>query len=536
MTPEPLFEGRPASYWVAQLQDLSPDFRAQARHAIRQFGASAVPALLSALPEDPFQDGGPAFGMLVELRGAATKPLVAALEDPSRAAVWHLIASILAHIGAPAVPALIEPGRDLGEFALAALRDIGPPAEPAIPLLERMLTVDTSTESYGKANIISVLGSIGGAAACSAPAIAVFLNHTDAHLRETAAHALSRFGAEALPHFQRELSSGDLERQCRAVRWLHLIKEDAAPAIPDLCEFLEQALAPEEVRRAAIDLIGALGPMSVEAVPTLINELCGPEDADQLTLEAAALALGWIGEEAVAALPELAALVRGDEYCSEEARIAAIDSMKAIGIDEEAMAALISALEDEIAPMVREWAAEALGELGGAARPALPTLAQLLGDDDTDLVEASLIAICRIGPEPSLGGRLIDALASPNTDLRIAATKALGRLGREVTGARQALTGRLRDEALPVRNEALQGLVSIGAGQDAVAPLVELLENEDHCLLAAYVLGNMGRDATYALPELLVAMESAPDDAKEVMRLAVESILRAGKRPENLGL
>ena len=58
-------------------------------------------------------------------------------------------------------------------------------------------------------------------------------------------------------------------------------------------------------------------------------------------------------------------------------------------------AALIIALRDEDASM-RKKAADALGELGSAAKDAIPALTKVLKDEDKDVRDAAQTALAKI--------------------------------------------------------------------------------------------------------------------------------------------
>ena len=68
---EPMFEGRPASQWVAQLRDKDAAVRKQAADALEKIGPAAVPALLAALDDTDKEFPKTAAAVLKKLGPAA---------------------------------------------------------------------------------------------------------------------------------------------------------------------------------------------------------------------------------------------------------------------------------------------------------------------------------------------------------------------------------------------------------------------------------------------------------------------------------
>ena len=90
-------------------------------------------------------------------------------------------------------------------------------------------------------------------------------------LKETAADALSRIGAEAVPALIAALRDPDAPVRLQAARALSRIGPEAAPAVPALTA----ALSDHDVlvRRNAARALGQIGPAAKHAVPELIRAL-----------------------------------------------------------------------------------------------------------------------------------------------------------------------------------------------------------------------------------------------------------------------
>src|SRR5205814_8924280 len=94
--------------------------------------------------------------------------------------------------------------------------------------------------------------------------------------------------------------------------------------------------------------------------------------------------------------------------------------------------------------------------------------------------------------------------------VRVAATKALARIGTPAQPAVPALLRSLKDRSAAVRSCAAGALGWVGPGAEAVPPLIEALSDEDaevrRC--AAFALSQLGPLAEAAVPGLI---ERLPD-------------------------
>jgi len=140
-------------------------------------------------------------------------------------------------------------------------------------------------------------------------------------------------------------------------------------------------------------------------------------EGDQDTREGAALALGAIGE---AAVPHLLALQNNADI---DIRCWAAWALAKTG-SEQAIRPLISALKDTDSDM-RLCAVMALGELRAAE--ASPALVAQLQIDDGLLTRCAADALEKIGA-PAIPA-LMGALEHPKNQVRVWATRALGRIG-----------------------------------------------------------------------------------------------------------
>jgi Uri superfamily endonuclease len=172
--------------------------------------------------------------------------------------------------------------------------------------------------------------------------------------------------------------------------------------------------------------------------------------------EAAALALGRFGTEAVAPLAEMLA---GDE---QEARWWAARALAEVG-GQGAVEALVQGMEDGD-PDVRACAALALGRIGAAA--AAPALADRLADDSAFVASVAADALSMIGD--GAVEALATKLASDSAHTRLLAVRALSRIkSQQAIGP---LFGLLEDPSYLVRHYAREALESLGVGMIFFSP------------------------------------------------------------------
>jgi hypothetical protein len=103
-------------------------------------------------------------------------------------------------------------------------------------------------------------------------------SYTEWTVSETAAHALGRMGAAAVPDLIESLHDQDPAVRLLASQVISRIGPEAVLAVPDLIELLNDE--EERVRRAAIRALGQIGPDAVDAVPELVR-LLREADGDQ---------------------------------------------------------------------------------------------------------------------------------------------------------------------------------------------------------------------------------------------------------------
>src|SRR5579871_4241735 len=124
----------------------------------------------------------------------------------------------------------------------------------------------------------------------------------------------------------------------------------------------------------------------------------------------------------------------------------------------------------------RQNAARQLGNLGLAARGAVPGLGKLLHDQYAEVRGAAGKALGQIG-KPSVSV-LVEALKDRDAGVRIRAAQALGQAGPDAKEAVPALIEALKDKQVEVRIAVVDALGEMGdEGKEAAPRLARLLHD-----------------------------------------------------------
>ena len=314
------------------------------------------------------------------------------------------------------------------------------------------------------------------------------------------------------------------------------------------------------------------GPHAEPAIAPLIAAL---KDPDQLVRGTAADALGRIGPQAKAAVPEITAALT-------DGRInvfIASGALQGFGHDAEAaVPGLVERLKSEVArhqtdkrqgkPPVRysvpmspiASVINVLGSIGPAAKEAMPLLLDLADDEDPVVRSAVVWAFPAISPDAA---KAIEAVLYGTQDqdvtVQLAALRGLSAIGNRGLAAVPALTKKLLDKNEQVRRFAALALGAVGS-KEAVPALRRALRDRSsdvrieaaNALLkfdsanrgswevlkeelqsqrawpreqAAFSLGELGLPAEEAVPLLVKLLK---DDFVRVRAAAAEALGKIG--------
>lgn len=181
----------------------------------------------------------------------------------------------------------------------------------------------------------------------------------------------------------------------------------------------------------------------------LLDDLISGDDE---RAEAAAIALGKLGDQALPGLRGLLAHPDSDHRWWAARALAEVESGAAV-------AALIDTCADRD-PDVRACAIHALGLFGAQAAPAIPTLIQRLADSSAYVGQLAADSLALIGKEATLA--LVDALKNGTPSVRGRAARALAQL-TDVKSI-PALIAALDDESPIVEYYADLALQKMGVG------------------------------------------------------------------------
>ena len=423
--------------------------------------------------------------------------------------------------------------QELGAPNVAVRRDaaytldrMGAAAKDALPALIRALD-DNDKQVWSFA--ISAIANLGPDAKEAIPALIDGLGNRRTRGRDRdrrqamtrSAFALSRIGAAAIPPLIEALKSDDSGLRAGAAKALAGMRGEAAPAIPGLIANLK---GEGDVRSETAEALGAIGGA---AVKPLMDSLRAREPRERA---GAAISLALIGADAKESAPVIFDLAKTES--DPQVRIAVLGALQKIGVEPgDAVPLLVAGIKDDNEPVrhaainalvllragralsltaltpllkdenatTRQRAARALGRMGPSAAPSVPALIEAARTSPADGSIAN--ALAEIGPDAlpavlaALQGApapdaerllgllrgfgkpaipvLLEALKHPSPQVRAAAAKALGGMGREAKSAAEPLFALASDTEAPVRAAALRALVALGASSEKLKPLLD---------------------------------------------------------------
>ena len=481
------------------------------RHEEWSDGEQPDPAWLAARARD------------LRLREQAVEALVPFLKDPDARVRWNAALALGAcRAGAkPALPALIamlksESGRVRTDPRMQFNTVNGQSGD--------VVYLPGRNDRGDKVAIAAILalGMIGPEATAAVPELVRALRDDDPRVRWFAAGALASIGPGAkasVPALIEALRSKDVATGGEVTFWNGAMSREDGP-----------------IRLAAAVALGRIGPESRAAVPDLVRAL---RDPDARVRSETAQALGAIGPAAGAAVAELVRMMSRD--ADDEVADLAAEALGRIG------AAAVPAVSEILRgrdPDARIRAVKALGAAGPKAAAATADLLRALGDRDEELRTAAAAALGRIGHGPEAKAAipaLIAALKDPDWKVRQHAAVALGQIGPMTDRVIAALIVGLKDPEEAVALRASDALTLIGTS--ALPPVLALLRDEDRAVRQSAIgtLVDFGRaahtpgDETEAharerAAAARAALRSALGDRDERVRFgASEALRRLGK-------
>lgn len=560
-------DAAPAAPALAALTaDTDPNVRAAAVRSLSKIGRAGVPALTAAVNCDD------ADLRLAALRGLganrhALAPAAAALVrrlGDENATVRTLAASLLLSAdprdarAADALEGLLKDAETRLE-TLAALQEAGPAAAPVVPHLKRhwanfrkqerlaaviaagligpgakdllpLLTPEVRQSADAEMRLAAAVAvcRLGAAGAAGFPDAVACLNDTTNGLHGGVAQALVLAGpptASALAEGLKMKGAFGRTMAALTLRDLGVLSLRAAPALRD-------SLASDsdyQVRYYAAQALGqiaAASPPAAERDAIVVALAKALGDGEPWVRHHAAEALAKYGPAAAA--PKLTALLK-DPVAAPQAAVAlvAIDPARAA----DAVAALMPFLT-HAEGNTRSLAAVALGEIGPAAKPAVPALVKALSAPENVqnwvCAESAAFALMRIDPTAAAPGLkwLADfhgrrVSGGSQSEVKLEAS----RLG---TVLAPVFVHALASPDAQIRSFAAEGIVWTNSPADTARELGKLLAAPEPSIrrLAATELGRLGAAAAPTLAGLR-KLQSAPDEVQAAAAEAVRAITAA---------
>jgi HEAT repeat protein len=227
------------------------------------------------------------------------------------------------------------------------------------------------------------------------PALRKALKDPDHDFRSKSIFVLGKMGPvgkEAVPDLIAVLKDDkDWRVRSSAISTLGKMGEEAEAAVP----MIIKSLTDKDVsaRLNAATALGQIGPAARLAVPDLAKAL---EDSNFGVRKGAATSLGQLGFRAKSAIP---ALTKSLEDEASTVRLAAAEALLHIDPEkqtETAVQTFVKALESSTDFFIRRDAAQALGEIGPAAKVAVPALQAATQDKELLVRDVAAAALRKV--------------------------------------------------------------------------------------------------------------------------------------------
>jgi HEAT repeat protein len=360
---------------------------------------------------------------------------------------------------------------------------------------------------------------------------------------------LARLGRVGVVDLIKLLNHTDDEIRRAAVETLGRIGPEARPALVMLIEMLkdaEQKAMHDEICDAIRDI--RLDERNIDAAPVFL-EMLQPDhnylDADQLvghlgstvipdlmglvddrksklwTRVLAARALRIIDDDAETAAPAVAALLESQEKeLNVYLKVELVDVLARIGKNCPDAALAVAA---EF-PNIPESAGPALQAIGA---PAIVLLSKLLTDDRADVRVAAVETLAEFDDETgAVGVNLVRAMKDPDPLVRAAAATALGEKRHRSSEAIVELLAALADSRLPVRVAAARSLSGYDLDSGRVVPALVSTLSDEYLSVRVSACRSLGAFGPLALESVSELKRVAAKDEFASGRIAAGDALR----------
>jgi HEAT repeat protein len=230
----------------------------------------------------------------------------------------------------------------------------------------------------------------------------------------------------------------------------------------------------------------------------------------------ACVVLADIGPDAAEAVPEIQAVLQAKDP---DVRLQALVALGEIGAAaKSAVPAIVSLAENDEFVHVRYAAVYALGNIGGDGT-ATASLHKGMKSDDEFLKTICSWALARTNPTnkelvAEAIGVIVNAFQSEDVHVRQAAARAMVELDVDHAVAAPILVKALQDKDQTVVANAIAALASLGP--KALGHVDDALADKDLRHYATRLIARLGREASSAVPALIEALGKQTDSPSDV--------------------
>jgi HEAT repeat protein len=273
---EPLYKGRPLSYWAMMTQDQDLDSQPsdqaiEAIEAVRAIGPAAIPYLLKWI-QPPWSDSRLPDGAVQSFKAlgsqaASAIPKLAAILNQRAASIddessKSSAAEALAYLGPEAIPVLLAAATNLHgqHIQWEIIEDLGRFGTNGVAAIPALIEWSRDKDEWVRLGAINALGEINLQPEAVIPVLLAALKDLDALVRRDAAEALGNFGKDAkaaVPALIKALDDPDWQAQTGAIGGLGKIGEQTDIVFPLLVKKLHDENG--TVRRCAAFALGDIG-------------------------------------------------------------------------------------------------------------------------------------------------------------------------------------------------------------------------------------------------------------------------------------
>lgn len=480
-------------------------------------------------------------------RGAAQK--LGQLGPKARSAIFELIKRVQ------------DSDSDVTTAIQRAIQKIGVgPADQG--QLEKLLSHSKwKTRYYGA----TFLGQLGAKARSSIPKLVAVTSDKDSDVATAAKRAIERIGVDKtlVPALQTLMTARTWKSRWYGARLAGQIGAEARSTLPALVVLSSDS--DSDVASMAAKSIAKVG-VDVSSIPGLLPLL---KHRSWKTRWYVAHLLGKLGPKARPAYNEL---LRHKGDPDSDARSEISKALKAIGASRLSLPALLKNFPKESAPSqirilqdiaslyanapipksmlepvqracllglksssweCRRQAAKSLGVMGKKARWGLRALVTAASDRDSDVSNEAGAAIPKLGVHVAQISEYTALLKDSHWKSRFYGATFLGQLGQDATSALPQLIPAASDRDSDVAAAAKKAITKIGSHESLVPQFTSLLQSPQW-LTRWYALSLLGRLGAKSQPAFLAILKCVADQDSDVAKLAPKTLKAVGPAKSHL--